>query len=267
MGAVEKAPWPQEGSETRTAALAGTAVIPDAAVIALAAALYLFDCVLLLERGQALLEATWAPLFPRMGLAFGSKHYQIGGKAVALLNPFTPFIPVFRTLPLFSGSDASDAKVSKAVQAVTPVSVLSLFQFLLVFVVLPYCLYRAPGWPFFIALVLAYLNAVAMLGFIWWRYRGAGIATRPLIALGFAWLVCLPLSANALRKAGLAFDVAMDARHAIRLLPEHERERARSDLAAQIAEAMQELEESDERHHRLAELRRQLTPEAGDERV
>ena len=242
-------------------------MIPEAAVIALAAALYLFDCVVLLERGQALLEATWAPLFPRMGLAFGSKHYQIRGKAVALLNPFTPFIPVFRTLPLFSVFNSLNAKVSKAVRTVTPVSGLSILQFLLVFMILPYCLYRAPGWPFFIALVLAYLNAIAMLCFIWWRFRKAGIPARPLVALGFAWLVCLPLSVNALRKAGLACDIALDARRAIRFLRESERQSARDDLAAQIAEAMQELEESDERHHRLAELRRQLTPEAGDGRV
>ncbi|MEK6244899.1 MAG: hypothetical protein AABM33_10405 [Pseudomonadota bacterium] len=232
-------------------------------MIALAAALYLFDCVVLLERGQAVLEARWS----RVALGFGSRHYQIGGRAVALLNPFTPFIPVFRTLPLFSAPDASNPRVSKAVRAVTPASALSLLQFLLIFVALPYCLYRAPGWPFFISLLLAYLNAVAMLGFIWWRFGKAGIPTRPLAALGFAWLVCLPLSVNALRKAGLACNIALDARRAIRFLAESERQSARDELAAQIAEAMQELEESDERHHRLAELRRQLTPEAGDGRV
>jgi len=72
---------------------------------------------------------------------------------------------------------------------------------------------------------------------------------------------------NAPRKAGLAFDIAMDAREAIRLLPERDRERARGDLAAQIAEALQELEESDERHRRLAELGRELAPEAGHGRA
>lgn len=239
---------------------------PEAAVIAVAAALHLFDCVVLLERGQAVLEARWAPFFPRMALAFGSLHYQIGGKAVALLNPFTPFIPVFRTLPLFSGPDAANAGVSKAVRAVTPASALSLLQFLLIFVALPYCLYRAPGWPFFSALVLAYLNAVAMLGFIWWRFSKAGIPTRPLVALGFAWLVCLPLSVNTLRKAGFACNIAPDARRAIRFLPESERQGARDDLAAQIAEAMHEVDEGDELYRRLVELKRQLSPEASSGR-
>ena len=230
-------------------------------MIALAAALYLFDCVVLLERGQVLLEAMWS----RVGLSFGSKHYQMRGRAVALLNPFTPFIPVVRTLPLFSVS--SGPKVSTAVHAVTPLVVPALAQFVLVFVALPYCLYRAPGWPFFISLVLAYLNAIAMLGFIWRRFRAAGIATRPLIALGFGWLVCLPLSVNCLRKAGLAFNVAMDARQAIRFLPEGERRRARDELAAHVVEALHEVDEGDERYRRLTELKRQLSPEAGDGRV
>lgn len=227
----------------------------EAAVIAVAVALYLFDCVVLLERGQAL----WS----RNTVSFGSNHYQIRGRVVALLNPFTPFIPAFRTAPLFSA--AAGVQLSNAQKLATPV--LGLCQFLLVFAALPYCLYRAPGWPFFAALVLAYVNAIAMLGLLWWRFRDAGVAARPLVGLGFAWLACLPLSVNAPRKAGLAFDIAMDAREAIRLLPERAQERARGDLAAQIAEAMQELEESDERHRCLAELARQLDPEAGHGRA
>lgn len=226
-------------------------------MIAVAAALYLFDCVVLLERGQAL----WS----RREISFGSQHYQIRGKVVALLNPFTPFVPVFRTLPLFSGS--STLRISRAWQAVSPLSLFSLTQFLLVFIALPYCLYRAPGWPFVAALLLAYVNAVAMLAILWWRFRKTALATRPLAALGFAWLACLPLSVNAQRKAALVFDVAMDARQAIRALPAPARERARAELAAQVAEAMQELEETDERHRRLAELGRQLNPEAGHGRL
>lgn len=233
----------------------------EAAVIAVAAAIYLIDCVVLLERGQALLAAMGS----RTGLSFGSRHYQIGGNAVALLNPLTPFIPVVRTLPLFSVS--SGPLTSTAFHAVTPLVVPALAQFVLVFVALPYCLYRAPGWPFFLSLVLAYLNAFTMLAVVWWRFRSAGLARRPLIALGFAWLACLPLSVNALRKAGLAFDVALDARRAIRFLATSERQVARDDLAAQIAEAMHEVDESDELYRRLADLQRQLSPEGGSGRV
>jgi hypothetical protein len=238
-------------------------VSSEAAVIAVAAAIYLFDCVVLLERGQALL----AVMGSRIGLGFGSRHYQIGGKAVALLNPFTPFIPVLRTLPLFSAADASGVKVSSALHALTPVSALGLAQLLLVFIALPICLYRAPGWPFFTALLLAYLNAIGMLGLTWWRFRQARIPARPLLGLGFAWLACLPLSVNAARKAGLAFNVPLDAWRAIRFLSARGRQIASEELAAQIAEAMHDVDENDEMYRRLADLRRQLAPEAGHGRI
>jgi hypothetical protein len=232
-------------------------VISEAAVLAVAAAIYLLDCVVLLERGQAL----WSPHVFRPALSFGSLHYQVRGKGVALLNPFTPFTPAFRTLPLLSGS--SGVTAAAAAGALAPLAVPGLLQLLLVLAVLPYCLYRAPGWPFFAALVLAYANAVALIALLWWRLRGARISARPLVGLGFGWLVCLPLSVNALRKAALAFDVAMDAREAIGLLPEPDRERARGELDAQVAEALQDLDEGDERHRRLADLQRELARQAG----
>jgi hypothetical protein len=228
-------------------------MIGEATVIALAAMLYLFDCVVLLERGQAL----WS----RGALSFGSIHYQIRGKAVTLLNPLTPFHSVFRTLPLFSA--APGAKLSAAVQSLAPVAALSILQFVLVFVILPFCLYRAPGWPFFISLLLAYVCAIAMLGVICWRFRRAGFATRPLFGLGFAWLVCLPLSVNAQRRAGLTFDIALDARRAIRFLRPGARQIARGELAAQVAEALHEVDEGGERHRLLSALQRQLPTEAG----
>ncbi len=226
-------------------------------MIAVAAAIYLLDCVVLLERGQAL----WS----RATLSFGSNHYQIRGKVVALLNPFTPFIPAFRTLPLFS--IASGPKASVAINALAPLAGAAFLQLVLVFVALPICLYRAPGWPFFIALVLAYLNAILMLVAIVWRFGRAGIPRRPLISLGFAWLACLPLSVNCMRKAALTFDIGMDARRAIRILPFEEKLAARLNLSSQIVEAMQELEESDDRHRRLADLRQQLTPEPNRGRI
>ncbi len=217
-------------------------------MVAVAAALYLFDCVVLLERGQAL----WS----RGALSFGSIHYQIRGKVVASLNPLTPFIPAFRTLPLFAG--ASNVKAADAARALAPVSALGGLQLLLVLFALPYCLYRAPGWPFFAALVLAYVNALFMLTAIAWRFSRAGISRRPLLALGFGWLACLPLSINCVRKAGLAFDMDGDARKQIEMIPAEKREQAKARLAAQIEEAMLELEDGDERRLALALVKGEL---------
>ena len=227
----------------------------EATVIAVAAAIYLFDCVVLLERGQA--------LWTKSGLSFGSLHYQVRGRPVALINPFAPFVPTFRTAPLFAPTSGVDA--AAAVKALAPFSGLGLLQLVLVLVALPICLYRAPGWPFFAALVLAYVNALLMLILIAWRFGRSGMPRRPLIALGFGWLACLPLSINSIRKAGLAFDIGSDARKQIESLSGDARERARADLAAQIGEAMVELEEGDERRLALARMKGEL--EASDGRL
>jgi len=224
-------------------------------VIAVAAAIYLFDCVVLLERGQA--------LWTKSAMSFGSLHYQVRGRAVALLNPLAPFMPTLRTAPLFAPASGVDAAV--ALKALAPLASLGLLQLALVLVALPICLYRAPGWPFFAALVLAYLNALLMLTLIAWRFGRSGMPRRPLIALGFGWLACLPLSINSVRKAGLAFDIGSDASKQIESLSGNARERARADLAAQIGEAMVDLEEGDERRLALARMKGEL--EASDGRL
>jgi len=230
-------------------------VSTEATVIAVAAAIYLFDCVVLLERGQA--------LWTKSALSFGSLHYQVRGRAVALLNPLAPFMPTFRTAALFAPASGVDAAV--ALRALAPLSGLGLLQLVLVLVALPYCLYRAPGWPFFGALAFAYLNALLMIILIAWRFDRAGMPRRPLIALGFGWLACLPLSINSIRKAGLAFDIGSDARKQMEALSGDARERARADLAAQLGEAMVELEDGDERRLALERMRGEL--EANDGRL
>ena len=136
---------------------------------------------------------------------------------------------------------------------------------LLVLVALPYCLYRAPGWPFFATLVLAYANALLMLTVIAWRFGRAGISRRPLVALGFGWLACLPLSINCVRKAGLTFDIDGDARRQIDLIPVEKREQAKARLAAQIEEEMLELDNGDERRSALALMKGELR--TGHERL
>ena len=227
----------------------------EATVIAVAAAIYLADCVVLLERGQAL----WS----RSALQFGSLHYQVRGKAVALLNPLTPFRPVLRTLPLFATSPGVEA--AKTSDVLSPIAALCALQFGLILIALPLCLYRAPGLPFLAVLALAYANAVLMLVLIAWRFRRSGLSARPLVALGFGWLACLPLSINCIRKAGLAFDIDSDARKLIESMPAGDREQARAGLAAQIEEALNDLEADDDRRHALALVKGEL--EASHERV
>lgn len=225
----------------------------EAAVIAVAAAIYLSDCIVLLERGQALRSGR--------ALSFGSLHYVVRGKAVALLNPFMPFVPALRTRPLFGNGGLPAARLRRAL---APLGFPCALQFALVFGVLPWCLLRAPGGPFVAALAAAYANALAMFALIAWRLRRADVPRQGLAGLAFGWIACLPLSVNCARRAALLLDAAPDAARALRALRGPERERAAAALAAQAAEAMQEIDERDARQGRLAALRDALG--AGDGR-
>ena len=226
----------------------------EAAVIAVAAALYLLDCVVLLERGQALRSGS--------SLSFGSLHYVVGGRVVALLNPLTPFVPAVRTRPLFSSGGLPAGRLRRAL---APLALPCALQLALVFAVLPWCLLRAPGWPFAVALAAAYVNALAMLAAIAWRLGRFRLPRRGLAGLAFGWLACLPLSVNCARRTALVLDTAPDAERALRALRGPERERACAALSAQAAEAMQEMDERDGRLARLAALRGTLG--AGDGRA
>lgn len=238
-------------------------MISEAAVILVAAALYLFDCLVLLERGQAVLQAGLTGL----RLSFGSPHYQFRGKVVALLNPLTPFVSCLRTRRLLHGGAPAKIMPSAAFKALAPLSILSAAQFALVFGALSFCLVRAPGWPFFIALVLAYVNAAAMLLLVFLRLGSAGIPRSPLFGLGFGWLACLPLSVNCGRATGLSFPLAVDATRAMRFLSPRQRPAAAQALGVQIEEAMLEVEEGDVDHAKLADLKQQLRVSQGSERA
>ena len=175
-----------------------------------------------------------------MDCRFGSLHYQVRGHAVALLNPLTPFVPPSGRFPCFRRRRAVKAATRRSAwrrcRRWARCSCCSSS------VSLPYCLYRAPGWPFFAALVLAYVNTIAMLGLIWRRFQRRG-DRRAARCSGWASAgsPACRCPSTALRKAALAFDVATDAAGAMRLATRAgERERACGELAAQLAQAMQE---------------------------
>jgi hypothetical protein len=91
------------------------------------------------------------------------------------------------------------------------------------------------------------------------RNRRLGAARRPLASLAFNALVCLPLSINVPRRAGLALPAAGGAERYLRLVPEAARPGARSALAGQLEEALQDADEGTPRFAALTALRRTLT--------
>ena len=226
----------------------------EAILLAMIVGLYLFDCIVLVARGQGILERTRA----RWRLSFGSKHYVIRGKPVALLTPLTPCLPAFKTLPLLQPSASRALKPSAAVRVLSPLRSLAALQLALVLIALPVSLFRPSGGPFLVALVLAYVNVLAMLGIAFSRYRRTGLPSKPLWSLAFNCIVCLPLSANLYRRASMTLPLASDAAQAVRLLPGVSRRGARSELLAQVAEALEEVEEEGLAFAALDSLRRDL---------
>src|SRR5581483_12117404 len=68
-------------------------------LLAVLIALYLADCLTLLAPGEALFTFERRSLH----LDFGLSGYVMRGRVPALLNPLTPWLPVFRSAPLSAG--------------------------------------------------------------------------------------------------------------------------------------------------------------------
>jgi len=226
----------------------------DVAFLGALAGIYLFDCVVLVQRGQAVLARPGG----RWRLATGSRHYLIKGRPIVFLNPFTPCAATLKTFPILELPSPGSLRPSAIVRGLRGLPALALAQWALVFVVLPVTLVRFPGWPLVITLLAAYGNAVAMVGLLLSRYRQLGAARAPLASLAFNALVCLPLSINLLRRAGLALPVDGGADRYLRLVPEPARPAARAALLGQLEEALQDADEDSPRSVALTALRRGL---------
>lgn len=226
-------------------------------VVALLAAIYLADCVVLLARGQALVEFP----FNKVLLSFGSAHYAIRERPVALLNPVTPCAPAIRTLELYESAPPDALACSAAIRALAPVRALVWLQAPLVLAALPFTLWRNDAAAFLGVLALAYLNALAMLLLLLLAYRRLGAPAGPAWSLGFAGLACLPLSVNFFRGALLRLPVRGDALRFLRLTRGAARESARSALLAQVAESVHGIEENTFLHARLRSLQERLKHE------
>ena len=234
----------------------------ELAVLLLGGGLYLLDCVVLLGRGQGLLERAtrgWR-------LRFGSSHFLIRGSPVVLLNPLTPGALALRTLAPFEPRPAGARRPAAVARLLKPLRPLALVQFVLVFVLVPATLVRWPAWPFLVALSLAFLNVALMLATAARRFRRAGLARQPLWSIGFNSIVCLPLSVNLYRRTALAAGIDGDAARLLRLLPRAYRSDARAQLVLQLGEAVQDAEEGSEAHGKLKGLAERLAAAGADER-
>lgn len=210
----------------------------DAAFAAAVLALYAADSIVLVERGQAVLERR------RSGwrMALGTRHYLVRGRPLVVLDPFAPAVPALRTAPLL-GERGRGLAPPRAAAGLRWAGALAAAQFLLVIVAIPLSMLRFPGWPLVIAIALAYANALAIAALLAMRFRALGVPLAALRGAAFNAAVCLPLSVNLLRRACLALPIGVDARRAVRLVRPADRDAARRALLVQLDEAMQDAEE------------------------
>jgi hypothetical protein len=223
----------------------------DLAFIAALAGIYLFDCIVLVQRGQAAL-ARWGG---RWRVSMGTRHYLISGRPIVFLNPLTPCAATLKSRPLLEPFSPESLRPSAIVRALRGPSALAALQWTVVLVLLPVAVVRLPGWPLVAILVLAYCNAVAMVLMLFRRYRRLGVARRALGSIAFNAIVCLPFSINLPRRAGLALPLAGGADRYLRLVPESARPAARNALVGQLEEALQDADEDTPRFAALTVLR------------
>ncbi|HTO46142.1 MAG TPA: hypothetical protein VML91_00685 [Burkholderiales bacterium] len=223
----------------------------DFAFIAAIAAIYLFDCVVLVQRGQAVL-ARWGG---RWRVSTGTRHYLISGRPIVFLNPLTPGVATLKSRPLLEPPPPGALRPAAVVRALRGLPTLAALQWTLVLVLVPVAVVRFPGWPLLAVLILAYCNAVAMVLVLLRRCRRLGVPRRALGSIAFNALVCLPFSINLPRRAGLALPVAGGADRYLRLVPSVARSGARSALVGQLEEALQDTDEDTPRFAELTVLR------------
>lgn len=232
----------------------------ESALLGVLLGLYLIDCFILLEPGQAILERR------RSGwrLVFGNRHYVVRGKPVAMLNPLMPWTVSFKTLRLFEKPSSAALKPSAGLRAMPPLQLSVLIQFIGVLVALPITLVYFPGWPLLAVLAMVYCNVLVMIAALYYRFGRIRLPKRPLLSLAFTCLVCLPLSVNLYRRAGLLLPLSGDASRFLRMLSTGSRSTARQELLRHVEEALLDADDSGPHFQALTSLQNALAVQGGD---
>jgi hypothetical protein len=218
---------------------------------------YLVDCIVLLKPAQALARMT--PVRPRRGqvrpcsglgtrwrvsLDFGLTFYPVRGRYLALLNPLTPFVAVFKTRPI-DESGANPAAPSPltlhqmmAIRIrMARLSVALVSHGVLMFIILPVLLLSGQTTRLLIALAAAFLSAILILAVCHADRRAARLPTAGFWAIAGQALLCLPTSLNAPRKLALLAPAAARTPELLPSVPEDRRAFALGELRLTLERA------------------------------
>jgi hypothetical protein len=205
---------------------------------------YLADCVVLLQPAQALAQLRPAPRGKQAGrgglglvsrwrvaLDFGWTVYPVRGRTLAMLNPLTPFLPVFKTRPLEHDAPAIGLRQMMVLRIrMLRMSIALVSHGVLMFVILPLLLLSGETSRLLIALAAAFVSALLILGVSYFDPRAARLPNSGFWILAGQALLCLPTSLNVPRKLALLAPGAACAADLLPSVREEERPAALSEL-------------------------------------
>lgn len=174
---------------------------PEWWLAALLPLLYLKDCLLLLEPGEAVLKLD---LRQRWQAGFGLQAWTLRGREPYLCHPLRPFEPVWR-MPWLTGR----ASAAQGQPLQVPAALLALRPWVvgiwcLLFGMLPACLlYPAPLTITLAAVILMYGAIGAALALTWKARHMLDLSPAGFAAVACEVLLCPPCAANLLRKLSL----------------------------------------------------------------
>jgi hypothetical protein len=217
--------------------------------------LYLSDCVVLLRPAQALAN----PTVPRrrqgkaaiglggrcrMALDFGFTVYPVRGRTLALLNPLTPFVAVFKTRPIEDAGPEAVAPRPLSLRQMIAIrirtarmSLALITHGVLMFVVLPLLLLSGETLRLLVALAAAFLSAILVLAVCYVDRRATGLPASGFWTIAGQALLCLPTSLNAPRKLALLAPAVARAADLLPAVPEEQRTAALSELRLTLERA------------------------------
>ena len=223
---------------------------------------YLVDCVVLLQPAQALATLSLLPrarkkdgqrralgvvVRCRFALDFGWTVYPIRGRYLALLNPLTPFITVFKTRPIDHREGATATMRPLRLRQMIAIRVrtgrmsLALISHgILMFVILPLLLLSGETTRLLIALGAAFLSAILILAVSYLDRRAARLSLSGFWAIAGQALLCLPTSLNAPRKLALLAPAFAPASELLALVPAERRQAPLSELRLTLDRAAAE---------------------------
>jgi hypothetical protein len=227
-------------------------------LVLLALGLYVFDSLRLMHPSEGVFLASGR----NWHASFGTDQMQLSGKNLFLFSPLAPGRPAFRST--WFDETAVDAAQAAGLLRARAEGLRFLFwpvtvQLVVMFTVVPVCLFRFPGEPLVLALVFLYVNALFALGLVaLWRKRLAiGWGRFALIAV--ECLVCIPYSINLVRKLSLAYAPADNmVEIAKALLDEAALFDAAAVLDKRIATALEVEDEGSENQLELLRLRERM---------